>query len=367
MSVVPPEIPGIGSTAQKLRVAPGFDPLKSGIGPEEYFVFSRIDGASSIKDIIIATGLPPERGIAIMTKLRNIGAVMLPGETAPPKPVALPPLKPVVPPSTGRAPTPTAASRGTPVAPLPIKRELDTTLPNATADELAALAEANELPEATRRKVLTILRLVDRDPREMLGVSVTGDARALKHAYFALSKEIHPDRFYGKKLGSFAQRLPMAFESLSRAYAKATNTEAPRTVSQQRVAEQPQTPAEYAAELFDRGCTVEVGGDHVEAMKLFAAAVRIEPQIRYLRRAAICAIQAQQPKTGLEYAKKAQQAAPEDPSTARLLATAFRANGKLEDAEDVLLAATLLKTENDVLSNELRNDLAEVRRQLADK
>lgn len=368
MSVVPPEIPGIGSTAQKLRVAPGFDPLKSGIGPEEYFVFSRIDGASSIKDIIVATGLPPERGIACVKKLRSIGAVLLPGETAPPAQVpavALPPLKPVIPPGVGRAPTPTAASRIP--APLPIKRELDTGLPNATADEVGALAEVNDLPEATRRKVLTILRLVDRDPREMLGVPVTGDARALKHAYFALSKEIHPDRFYGKKLGSFAQRLPMAFESLSRAYAKATNTEAPRTVSQQRVAEQPQTPAEYAAELFDRGCTVEVGGDHVEAMKLFAAAVRIEPQIRYLRRAAICAIQAQQPKTALEYAKKAQQAAPEDPSAARLLATAFRANGKLEDAEDVLLAAMLLKTENDVLSNEMRNDLAEVRRQLADK
>ena len=27
---------------------------------------------------------------------------------------------------------------------------------------------------------------------------------ALKRAYFKLSKDIHPDRFYGKRLGSFA-------------------------------------------------------------------------------------------------------------------------------------------------------------------
>ena len=40
---IPAEIAGIGSTAQKLRVSPGFDPLKAQVGPEEYFVLSRID------------------------------------------------------------------------------------------------------------------------------------------------------------------------------------------------------------------------------------------------------------------------------------------------------------------------------------
>ena len=100
----------------------------------------------------------------------------------------------------------------------------------------------------------------------------------------------------------------------------------------------------------------------MDAMKLFAAAVRIDSQIRYLRRAASCAIAAGQPRSALEYAKKAQTQAPEDPSAARLLAAAFRAVGKLADAEEVLVMAMALKTENDVLSKELRNDLAEVRR-----
>ena len=160
----------------------------------------------------------------------------------------------------------------------------------------------------------------------------------------------------------FAGRLSVAFEAVSRAYAQLTSTE-PRAVLQRAVhAEQPQTPLEYAAELFDRACTLEVGGDHMGAMKLFAAAVRIDAQIRYLRRAASCAIAAGQPRSALEYAKKAQSQAPEDPSAARLLASAFRAAGKLADAEEVLVMAMALKTENDVLSNELRNDLAEVRR-----
>ena len=101
------------------------------------------------------------------------------------------------------------------------------------------------------------------------------------------------------------------------------------------------------------------------AMKLFAAAVRVDPQIRYLRRAANCALAAEQPKSAVEYAKKAHAIAPNDPSSARLLAAAFRAAGKLSDAEEVLVMAMALKSENAVLGAELRNDLAEVRRLLA--
>jgi Flp pilus assembly protein TadD len=87
--------------------------------------------------------------------------------------------------------------------------------------------------------------------------------------------------------------------------------------------------------------------------------------MRYLRRATSCALAAGQPRSAVEYAKKANSMAPNDASSARLLASAFRAVGKLSDAEEVLVMAMALKIENDVLSNELRNDLAEVRRLLA--
>jgi tetratricopeptide (TPR) repeat protein len=197
----------------------------------------------------------------------------------------------------------------------------------------------------------------------MLGVPRGSETKVLKRAYFSLSKDIHPDRFFGKQLGSFADRLAAVFEAVSRAYAKLTNPDK-TTGAHQRIAEQPQTPQEYASELFDRACGLEVTGEALEAMKLFAAAVRIDPQTRYLRRATSCALAAGQPKTALEYAKKAQTQAPDDPSAARLLASAFRAAGKLSDAEEVLVMAMALKSENDALAFELRNDLAEVRRLL---
>jgi tetratricopeptide (TPR) repeat protein len=245
--------------------------------------------------------------------------------------------------------------------------ELDTTLPDPTPDELKALSETNVLSDAVRRKVLAMARLLDHnDPWQLLGVPQGADAKTLKRAYFKLSKEIHPDRFYGKQLGMFAERLSTVFEAISRAYERLTSPEKSGAhATNQPVAETAQSPQEYAAELFDRACQLEVGGDALGAMKLFSAAVRLDGQTKYLRRAASCALAAGQPRTALDHAKKAQDKSPSDPSLARLLAAAFKGAGKLTDAEEVLVMAMALKTENDQLSAELRNDLAEVRRLIA--
>lgn len=395
MSAVPAEIAGIGSTQQKLRVSPGFDPLKAAVGPQEYFVLSRIDGLQTLREVLLTTGLPVERAISIVQRLRAIGALLIPGETAAPAPArtegsgANPPLGNAPGSLAGKGTGSTPAVRGAaptaPSAPVtgpsglrrsanqqPVSEtsdldpEHDLTLPGATASELAALREDNVLDDGIRRRILAMARLADgRDPWALLGVPSGSDARQLKRAYFRLSKEIHPDRYFGQYLGSFAQRLPTVFEAMSRAYAKLTSPDRPRAAPHAGKAEQPQTPQEYAAELFDRACQLEVSGDHLDAMKLFAAAVRVDSQPRYLRRAASCALAAGQPKSAVEYAKKAHSLAPNDPSSARLLAAAFRSAGKLSDAEEVLVMAMALKSENDILTSELRNDLAEVRRLLA--
>jgi hypothetical protein len=406
VSAVPAEIAGIGSTQQKLRVSPGFDPLKAAVGPQEYFVLSRIDGLQTLRDVLLTTGLPVDRAISIVQRLRAIGALLIPGETTapvaagstpPPDARPAPPparssgaipqihagTRPSQPPSQPGAPVPEPAAPARPVTAAssgPIRRgspppaaepaeaepEHDLTLPGTTPAELAALREEVALDERIRRRILAMTRLADgRDPWALLGVPVGTEQRQLKRAYFKLSKEIHPDRYYRQRLGSFTDRLPAVFEAMSRAYARLTSPERSRGAADASRAEQPQTPQEYAAELFDRACQLEIGGEHLEAMKLFAAAVRVDPQPRFLRRAASCALAARQPRSAVEYAKKAHSLAPNDPSAARLLAAAFRAAGKLSDAEEVLVMAMALKSENDTLTAELRHDLAEVRRLLA--
>jgi tetratricopeptide (TPR) repeat protein len=371
-SAVPPSIGGLGSTQLKLRASPAFDPLKAKVLPEEYFLYSRFDGNQTLRDVLLESGLPVDRAIAIVVKLRSMGALLLPTETADatekiatrashdtterlPMRAAAPGRGPD---ATEKIHTRTAAGSSPPA--------LDTSLPDPDPDELRALTEPSVLTDAQRRQILAIARLLDkRDPWALLGVAQGSDATTLKRAYFKLSKDIHPDRFYGRQLGSFAERLSTVFEAVSRAYERLTNPEKSGAHSVGTpVAETAQSPLEYAAELYERACAFEVAGDHENAMKLFAAVVRIDPQIKYLRRSASCALAAGQPRTALEHAKKAQTKSPSDPSLARLLATAFRACGKLADAEEVLVMAMALKSENDALGTELRNDLAEVRRLL---
>lgn len=396
MSAVPAEIAGIGSTQQKLRVSPGFDPLKAAVGPQEYFVLSRIDGMQTLRDVLLATGLPVDRAISIVQRLRAIGALLIPGETAAPAAAApsppAEPRRPSPPPSRGSgaipqvrpapqaAPAPATPVRSAQPGTGPIRRaphpppapdggdpgpEHDLSLPGATPGELAALREDVPLDDRTRRLILAMARLAGGDPWALLGVPAGADRRQLKRAYFKLSMQIHPDRYYGQVLGSFTVRLSFVFEAMSRAYARLTGPERARSAPEVGRSEQPQTPQEYAGELFDRACQLEIGGDPLAAMRLFAAAVQVDPQPRFFRRAASCALASRQPRSAVEYAKKAHSLAPNDPSAARLLAAAFRAAGKLSDAEEVLVMAMALKSENDILTAELRNDLAEVRRLLA--
>jgi hypothetical protein len=344
VSTVPAEIGGIGSTQLKLRQTPGFSAFKD---PTEYFLWSRVDGVQTVREVLLASGLPVEQAVTILQRLRASGALLLPGETAAP--------------AVGTMPMPIASRK---------PAELDVSLPDPTADELKALSEDNALDATTRRKILAMSRLVtQRDPWALLGVAQGSNYQALKRAYFKLSKDVHPDRYYGRNLGSFRERLSTVFEATSRAYERLTNADSNKSGVHKLPThgaenDQPQSPQEYAGELFDRAVALEVGGNPLEAMKLFAAAIRLDPQTKYLRRAANCALAAGQPRSALEYAKKAQAASPSDPSLARLLAIAFKATGKLADAEEVLVMAMALKSENDALGAELRSELAEVRRLL---
>ncbi|MEZ4360023.1 MAG: DnaJ domain-containing protein [Kofleriaceae bacterium] len=372
---VPQEIAGIGATTQKLRVSPSFDPLRAGVGPEEYFVLSRVDGATTLRDVIVTTGLPLSQVISIVTRLRSLGALLLPTEADPapaPTRAATPtptradaparaPSAPMEPLRAGRSGRHVAASAPSP-PPLVQAPELE--LPNPSAAEQALLAADLEISEAERRIVLALARRVGSDPWGMLGVAKGTELADLKKAYFRLSKEIHPDRYYGKRLGPLAEVLSQVFEAVSRAYATLTEAKKQRASAPRGTASSPQAPADHAVELFDRGCAAEVSGDLGNALQLFAASLRVDPQLRVFRRGANCALTARQFKLALEYAKKAQLLAPEDPSNARLLARAFRGNGDLSDAEEVLVFALALPIDNDALMAELRADLALVRKQL---
>jgi DnaJ-class molecular chaperone len=60
--------------------------------------------------------------------------------------------------------------------------------------------------------------LDQRDAFELLEVEPSTDKKEIKRAYFKLSKEFHPDRFFNKNIGPYKERLSKIFQSIKAAF-----------------------------------------------------------------------------------------------------------------------------------------------------
>lgn len=81
-----------------------------------------------------------------------------------------------------------------------------------------ALAEPVDLPLDRKREILAREALLGRDHWTVLGLKPGATAEAVRAAYFEASKVFHPDRYYGKNLGSYRARLDHIFQRLSEAH-----------------------------------------------------------------------------------------------------------------------------------------------------
>jgi len=81
-----------------------------------------------------------------------------------------------------------------------------------------ALAEPVDLPLDRKREILAREALLGRDPWTVLRLKPGASAEAVKAAYFEASKVFHPDRYYGKNLGSYRARLERIFHGLTEAH-----------------------------------------------------------------------------------------------------------------------------------------------------
>ena len=84
--------------------------------------------------------------------------------------------------------------------------------PPETDDDVALAPEH-------RQYVLEVFPiLANLDFYQLLGLERGDDKQAVKRAYFKLARVIHPDRYYGKQLGSYKPKLDAIFTRISRAY-----------------------------------------------------------------------------------------------------------------------------------------------------
>ncbi|MFH0901212.1 MAG: J domain-containing protein [Pseudomonadota bacterium] len=320
-----------------------FSPAGACLTPEDYFVLTRVDGRTPIWQLCLISGFSEERTTEVLHKLRGIGAVAFPGDDTE---------------DEGRGGA--AAVAAPAAAPLPRGGGVSASVPI----DASALAEAVDLPEEQKRSILTKHALLVRGTLfEILGVTPDADKRTLKRAYFKASKDFHPDRFYGRNLGSYGARLDEIFARITEAF-EVLDDDSSRAAYLEKLAgrgptgarpvsARAQSPAEHAAELYDQACQAQVMGDVSTALKLFAAALRQEPQSRHLRRAAEAALSARELSLAEEYARKATEIDSGDALAHRTLAKVWAASGRAVEAKAELEIALKLAPDNDHIAAEL--------------
>ena len=82
----------------------------------------------------------------------------------------------------------------------------------------SAFEEGIDIELATQRRVLEFEASLGRPYHELLGVPRGSDPKVVKRAYFKLSKEFHPDRYFRKEVGGFGARLERIFKKVLEAY-----------------------------------------------------------------------------------------------------------------------------------------------------
>src|SRR5262249_31111839 len=80
------------------------------------------------------------------------------------------------------------------------------------------LAQAPEVTLPMRKRIARKhATLAHDDLFELLEIPLEASKKDVKRAYFRLSKEFHPDRYFGKQLGPFKSMLDAVFRALSQA------------------------------------------------------------------------------------------------------------------------------------------------------
>lgn len=162
-----------------LRLSPGWDPAVCRLSPAEGFLLSRVDGHTPWVQLRQIGGLPPDEVDRCLERWLDEGILQVP--------------------EPGECPQ--ADGSGVPPASEPA---------GPPPEEL--LDAGLDLPEDFQRRILTFEASLDRPYHQLLGVDRNADVKVIKRAYFKLSKEFHPDRYYRRKTGDFGQRLERIFK-----------------------------------------------------------------------------------------------------------------------------------------------------------
>jgi curved DNA-binding protein CbpA len=197
------------------RPVAGRDIRSLPLTPPDAFLLSRIDGSMNEAELAALTGFDLATVVATIDRLAMLGAVELDraGETVPtPKSdvaIRQPPAQPQQP------------AQPPPQQSLRVSQTFRTSQTNLRAftGEPPDFAQVSDIDADRKRKVVDLYgRLGQLDFYALLGVAQAADRKEIKRAYYAIAPDYHPDKFYGKNLGSFKPMMEAIFGQLTFVY-----------------------------------------------------------------------------------------------------------------------------------------------------
>ncbi len=206
------EIPGLGARTD--RPQPAANPSLAGLQlkPEDWFLFSRIDGKLDIQSIFLLSPKSEAETIEMLKRLLDAGLIMLPAFGRPR----------TIPGVPGRPGIPVAE-----VTPQAGKLEFPKDWPTAFEDfsfDPALMEQDVSLDDLFKRQLLYIHDQMKKiSYYQLFGVGSKASARDVKAKYLRLSKMFHPDRFFRQNLGSWRDILDEVFRKLNTAYQTLTD------------------------------------------------------------------------------------------------------------------------------------------------
>jgi len=209
------ELSGLGAKDDKPRLNPDLDLGNFKLTPTEGFILSRIDGRASYEDICRMSSLGREHTLAILRKLKRSGLIHdSQSERQFPSAPKTPPPVQVTDEMLRKAQEKDGEKLEDDKAHVPLLERLD----DGGAVDASELADGADLSDEMKRQLLRLFRRMRKiPPHELLGVAADADSATIKRAFAAASKELHPDRYFGKDLGHFREKLAKIFNRITEA------------------------------------------------------------------------------------------------------------------------------------------------------
>ncbi len=220
---------GIVEEGRIPRIAPDWDPSSSSLTPAEGFLLARIDGQTTWAALRQIGGIAPDEVDSYLERWAKDGWIQL--EAAP------------------------SAQAESDTAPASAQTDSSTAPASSLSDEIDG---ALDLSVELQQRILDFDASLERSYHDLLGIERGADTREIKLAYFRLSKEYHPDRYFRRNVGSYSLRLDRIFKKVSEAYELLSDPTTRAEIERELIDSEPPMEGAYGGA---GGTTERIGAD----------------------------------------------------------------------------------------------------------